>query len=149
MISLGATARKISVVLSFILFVLLTLGCNQNTSTIEEMELKSTTKAIKSFVHTVERENGIYLYSTSGEKSYLILNNMHVLQGQAASYISSIQTQMDRHTLKIYVDEDYLTDYSDKRLGKLRIFKLNTNKEYDKIQIYKNGTEITLNSVGG
>lgn len=138
--------RKMGLV---VLLLLTLVGCQKNSELLSEKDPKDMNPDIKAFIRRIEPINGIYLFSRVGETPYLILNNGVVYQDEAAGYYSSVSAEVLDKKLQIELKEDSTTDYTDKRLGKLRIFKVNDSANIESIEVTKNGKGVPFDSVGG
>jgi len=134
-------------VILVLLFVL--IGCNKSSSLLSEVDQKDLNNDVVTFLEKTKEANGIYLYSRVGEKQYLILNNIYVNQGEQATFINSIHSEIQNKTLVIKIEELQTDKFDDKRIGELKIFKINKENEFDTIQIYKNDKETIFDLVGG
>lgn len=142
--------KKVSTLIYlYILFVFVIAGCNNADTEIKEVNLQGLNNNIKTFVDKIKNSNGLYLYSPVGDKQYLIVNYSNVLQGEEAKFLDSIKAQILDQTLIINIEELGTHDYTDKRLENIRIFNLGKVREYEKIQIFKNGKETAFDIVGG
>lgn len=132
----------------YILLLILLIGCQSNSAILlYETNENNLKKEVKAFIER-NNSNGIYLYSNLGKTQYLIINRNNVVQGEQASYIKSIQSEILDNTLVIKLEEGYTSDYSDSKLGN-RVFELKrTANDYDTIQIYLNNKETSINVIG-
>lgn len=132
----------------FILLLLLT-GCNRSSSDVlSEINQKDLNKEVVTFIEKIKESNGIYLYSVADEDQYLIINSMYVNQGDSATFIDSIQSEIQNRILEIKVKELTTEKLDDKRVGQLRVYQLNRSSDFDMIQIYKNDKETKFDLVG-
>jgi len=132
-----------------LVLLLILIGCNNSSSLLTEVDQKDLNNDVVSFLEKTKEANGIYLYSRVGKRQYLILNNSYVNQGEQASFINSIQSEIQNKTLVIKIEELQTDKFDDKRIGKLKIFKINKENEFDTIHIYKNDKETSFDLVGG
>ena len=133
----------------YLLLILLLTSCQGSDTLLSETSKKELNHDVKVFIEGIEKSNGIYLFSGAGERQYLILNNMNVIQGEKATYIKSLRPEQRDKTLIIKLEELMSDNYQDKRIGKLRIFELNNDIEFENIQIFKNDKETKIDLVGG
>ena len=132
-----------------ITLLLLLIGCNNSSSVISELNMKDLNKDVATFLGETKETNGIYLFSRVNEKQYLILNNMHINQNENATYIKSIEPEIQGRTLVLKIVELSTENLNDERVGKLKVYKLNREIEYDTIRIFKNEKETKIDLVGG
>lgn len=135
--------------ISFLYLIFLLVGCSHTPSLLTEVKERNLNEDVVAFINKVKATNGIYLFSRTSEKQYIIFNNENVTQGEPAGYISSIQSEIKNKTLEINIEELYSNNYDDKRLGKLRIFEINAKDGFEHIQLFKNKVETTFHVVGG
>ncbi|WP_150273343.1 hypothetical protein [Paenibacillus tepidiphilus] len=115
---------------------------------VKEVQLQQLDKDARLYVDRIRDNNGLYLYTPVGERQYLIVNYSSAVNGEGASYLEELTAEVREETLNIELEERSLSDYSDTRLGDMRIYRLNGSKDYSAIRIYKNGTETALDSAG-
>ncbi|SDE67064.1 hypothetical protein SAMN04488542_101334 [Fontibacillus panacisegetis] len=132
-----------------LVLLLVLIGCNKSSSLLSEVDQKDLNNDVVTFLEETKEANGIYLYSRVGERQYLILNNIYVNQGEQATFINSIQSQIQNKTLVIKIEELKTDKFDDKRIGKLKVFKINSEDEFDTIQIFKNDKATNFDLVGG
>lgn len=135
-----------------LIFIAVSLaGCGGNTTAgeLKEVKLEQISSGAKSFVDEIKDKNGLYLYSPAEEQGYFIVNYLTVNQGEEAKFLESVKTELQDQSLNIDVEELGTEEYSDKRLGKMRIFELDGSQDYKVIQIYRNGAVAAFDSVGG
>ncbi|AIQ49463.1 hypothetical protein R70723_28955 [Paenibacillus sp. FSL R7-0273] len=145
--------RKMTAVASClcIFMVAIIAGCSSLAKGApKEVELKQLSSGAKSFVDQIKDKSGLYLYSPAGEQTYLIVNHLVAGQDEEAKYLESLKTELKDHLLRLDVNELGTTEYSDKRLGQIRFFELgNSSRDYNAIQVYKNGVVSKFDSIGG
>lgn len=116
----------------------------------KEVELKQLSSGAKRFVNQIKDKSGLYLYSPAGGQAYLIVNYMVTGGNKEAKYLGSLKSDLKDHLLRLDVNELGTTEYTDKRLGKIRFFELgSSSRDYSAIQVYKNGVVSKFDSVGG
>ncbi|MMZ61305.1 hypothetical protein D3C76_1030920 [compost metagenome] len=125
------------------------IGCNKSSSLLSEVDQKDLNNDVVTFLEKTKEANGIYLYSRVGESQYLILNNIYVNQGEQVTFINSIQSEIQNKTLVIKIEELKTGRFDDKRIGKLKVFKINNENEFDTIQIFRNDKATSIDLVGG
>jgi hypothetical protein len=140
--------RVRGVVFSFILLVVGLVGCSHASPVIKEVKVQELNNDVKLFINNLENENGLYLYSSAGKTQYLVVKHSSVRQGEEATFLQSINAQIQDQILIINVEELSTNDYQDKRLEATRIYRLGSADEYGTIQIKKNGKEESFDSVG-
>ena len=125
-------------------------GCSTNSNDIlVEMEFKSLNKDTQSFIEGMSGSNGIFLYNTVNKDQFIIVSYAYVVQGEDAKYLDAISADITNRSLIINLEEMNTNQYDDDRLKTIRIFKITNTKEYDQIQIFKNGEETAFTAVGG
>ncbi|MDO3410570.1 hypothetical protein QWJ34_12430 [Saccharibacillus sp. CPCC 101409] len=129
--------------------ILVLAGCGQPSSLLTEVKEKNLNKDILSFIEQTDADSGLYLFSRAGETSYIICNNKHVVQGEQAVYIESVDGVVKNRELEVRIEEGYTEDYDDERLGKLRVFKINDGADFDSIRMLKNQKDTPFDVVGG
>jgi type III secretory pathway lipoprotein EscJ len=143
----GDSLKQKRMVILVLLLVL--IGCNKSSSLLSEVDQKDLNNDVVTFLEKTKEANGIYLYSKIGESQYLILNNIYVNQGEQATFINYIQSEIQNKTLVIKIEELKTDKFDDKRIGKLKVFKINSENEFDTIHIFKNDKETNFDLVGG
>lgn len=134
---------------SVILAAVLATGCTVSEDAyVKEVQLQQLDKDARLYVERIRDNNGLFLYTPAGERQYLIVNYASAANGEEASYLEELTAEVREETLDIELQERAVSDYSDQRLGDLRIYRLNGSKDYSAIRIYKNGTETALDSAG-
>ncbi|MNB79010.1 hypothetical protein D3C75_257300 [compost metagenome] len=129
----------------------LVAGCSNFASgEPKEVDLQQLSSGAKSFVDQIKDESGLYLYSPAGEQAYLIVNHLVTGQDEEARYLESLKSELKDHLLRLDVNELGTMEYTDKRLGKIRFFELgDSSRDYNAIQVYKNGVVSKFDSIGG
>ncbi|URN93659.1 MAG: hypothetical protein NAG76_17785 [Candidatus Pristimantibacillus lignocellulolyticus] len=135
---------------SILLLIIVCLcGCTTSPDhVIKEVNIQKLNKKAQTFVQTINDRNGLFLYSLINEDQFLIVKYSTVVQGDEAKYLSNITAEIADRILIINIEEMGTDKYDDDRLNKTRIFQLPNEKDYDNIQIFKNGEETMIDSVG-
>ncbi|TVX96261.1 hypothetical protein [Cohnella terricola] len=140
--------KTINLLLLVIVFCL--SGCNKSPDyLIEEVNIQEINKDAQTFVKNIQDSTGLFLFSPVNKDQYLIVKYSSVLQGEEAKFLNSISSEIADRKLIINIEELGTNNYDDNRLRGIRIFKIGRIKEFDKIQIFKNGEERKIDSVGG
>jgi hypothetical protein len=137
-----------SFIFSFILVAVGLVGCSHAYPVIKEVKVKELNNDVKLFISNLENENGLYLYSVAGKTQYLVVKHSSVGQGEEATFLQSINAQIQDQILTINMEERSTNDYQDKKLEATRIYRLGSANEYGRIQINKNGKEESFDIVG-
>ncbi|WP_256757364.1 hypothetical protein [Cohnella sp. WQ 127256] len=133
-----------------ILIVICLIGCTNGVDTIlDEVKQQKLNKDVQTFINNTQDSNGLYLYSPVNENQFIIVKYSNVLQGEEAKFLNSITGKLTDKTMMINIEELGTHNYHDKRLKDIRIFKLGSAQDYEKIQIFKNGEEINFELVSG
>ncbi len=119
--------------------LLLLVGCGSNL-TWSEIELSKATQTERSFFEDLEATNGVHLYY-DGDRVYVLLNGRNVMQGEKATHFSDFNVEFDGDILNIYYKEVETEDFSDETLKYLAFYKVNMDKDYDVVQLFRNGIE--------
>ena len=138
---------RISMTLLLLAFYM--IGCSRSSSILTEVTEHRVSHEVMAFIDIFRNTNGIYLFSRVGEQQYIIVNQRNVLQVQQASYIESIQSEIQGTTLRIHMEERYTDNYDDTRIGKLRIYRISRAQDFEQIRFWKNNIETPFNLVGG
>lgn len=123
-------------------------GCNHTEPAIQEVALRGLGKEVKSFVDQISEETGLFLYSSAGEKQYLIVNYAGVTAGKEAKVLEAVTAEVQARSLNLHVEEKGTDHVQDMRFGKLKIFELADSAEYESVHIFENGEETFFNNVG-
>lgn len=75
------------------------------------------------------------------------MNGSNIVQGEEVPYYEDIRIKDDKNIAKIYFDELYTSDYQDKELENVKLYKIFLKDTIDTIGIYKNGQETYFDSI--
>lgn len=134
-----------------LILLLLTLvigGCSSSNLNITKINERQLTGDLSSFVERIGDKNGVYLFSGTNKKQYVLLNYSTVLQGEKASYLNGFDAEIKDKILIINIDEHSTDNYEDDRLGEISVFEIINDNSFDTIQVFKNGKEIGIDLVG-
>lgn len=137
--------KKLLLMLVFVFFL---AGCNSNL-TFSEIEIKNVKRDILTFFKSVEDENGIHLYMDGKEVIYVMLNGKNVMEGEQAIHFTGFSVDADDESLLIYYNEEETDDYSDQTLKHQVVYKVNKDRDYEKLRTFRNGEEVPIGVVSG
>lgn len=129
-------------------FFLFLGGCGSELS-FSEIKLDSAKEDVRLFFKSVEDKNGTHLFFAGEKVVYVMLNGKNVIEGKQAIHFSDFSLDSDDETLHIHYFEEETADYSDETLKHQVIYKINTDKEYEKIRSFRNGNEATFEVLSG
>jgi len=129
------------------LFVLL-VGCSSELS-FSEIKLENVKNDARTFFEGAEDTNGSHLYFDEKKVAYVMLNGKNVIQGDKAIHFSDFSVESDGGSLNIHYTEEETNNYSDDTQKHQVVYKINKNKEYDTVRIFKNGDEVPFQIVSG
>lgn len=135
----------------FSLFIFL-IGCNaefESELSYSKVAIDSVDSNLHAFIDSVADTNGNYLYYAGEDNPVVILNGKNVIQGEQAIHFTDFSVEGDGETLKINYIEAKTDNYSDKTLNHLALYEIKLDKDYEVIQIFKNGEEVTFTAVSG
>lgn len=135
-----------------ILFCIVTLtGCNTNSSlSLSEVNKESINKDIQSFFQDVKKENGVHLYFDNQNNSmFVYLNASNVIQDKTAVYFTGFDVKSENDTINILYKSDKTSDYSNSSLEHELFYKVNLDKDYEKVKLFHNGNETSFDTVSG
>ncbi|MFJ7935958.1 hypothetical protein [Sporosarcina sp. NPDC096371] len=139
---------KVDVKQRFLLVVLIVLltACSSNF-TFSEISINNADDQIREFINLVEMENGHYLYLDDKNGMYVFLNGIYVRQGHDAVYFSDFNVIVQQDTLSMFINQEYDSDYSNAQLNYQVLYKINTEANYDTIQLYINGRPVSFDAI--
>lgn len=94
-----------------------------------------------------EDSNGVYIFYNSEKEIYLFLNNANVEQGDKAGFYEDVKVEDKGDTIAISFNEYFTSDYDNVGKNKL-IYRINVNKDFDFLKVYKNGIETYVDVAG-
>ena len=135
--------------ISILIVLLILAGCNAENEELSfsKVEVDSTNKLVQDFITSVEDENGIHLFQLDDNTMYVFLNGYIVEQGNDASFFSDFEVKGKDDTLNIYFDEEYSDDYANKTLNNKELYKINLDKTYDMVRLFKNDKETNFSAI--
>ncbi|WP_117170056.1 hypothetical protein [Paraliobacillus sediminis] len=77
------------------------------------------------------------------------MNGKNVIQGEKAIHFTAFSIEGDGEVLKINYMEANTDNYSDEVLNHLALYEINLDRDYEAIQIFKNGDEATFTAISG
>lgn len=123
------------------------VGCNPEL-TFTEIEIGNANKEVREFIGNVQDKNGNYLYFAGEKEMYVFLNGKNVEQGGEVLYFTDVSLNASGDTLNVRFNEKYTNEYSNKDLQHQVLYKIQLDKEYDKILAFANGEEVGFHVVG-
>jgi hypothetical protein len=133
------------VLLGLILVLLLT-GCNSKLS-YSETDLESVKKDVQDFVLSVSDTNGVYLYLDGDEKAYVFLNGVNKEEGEL--FFKHFHVGAVGNMLDIGYSQEETIESADETFKNQMLYEINKDKEYVKIQLFKNGEETSFDAISG
>jgi uncharacterized protein YcfL len=133
------------VLLGFLL-VLLLAGCNSKLS-YSETDLESVEKDVQDFVLSVSDTNGVYLYFNGTKKAYVFLNGVNKEEGEL--FFKHFHVEAVGNMLDISYSQEENIEATDKSFKNQMLYEINKDKDYVKIQLFKNGEKIPFDSISG
>lgn len=135
--------------ISIFIVLLILAGCNAENEELSysKVEVDSTNKLVQDFFTSVEDENGIHLFQLDDNTMYVFLNGYIVEQGSDASFFSDVEVKGKDDTLNIYFDEEYTDDYANKTLNNKELYKINLDKTYEIVRLFKNDKETNFSAI--
>jgi hypothetical protein len=135
--------------ISIFIVLLILAGCNAENEELSysKVEVDSTNKLVQDFITSVEDENGIHLFQLDDNTMYVLLNGYLVEQGSDASFFSDVEVKGKDDTLNIYFDEEYTDDYANKTLNNKELYKINLDKTYEIVRLFKNDKETNFSAI--
>ncbi|MGD6874256.1 hypothetical protein ACQCU1_19005 [Sutcliffiella horikoshii] len=135
-------------IMSVFIFVLLLAGCSSEL-TYNEIEIANTNNDVRTFFESVEDTNGAHLYFDEDSVIYMMLNGKNVIQGENATYFTDFSVNSDGEILNIHYIEEEIKNFSDTTLKHQVVYKIHKDKQYEKIRSFKNGNEVSFETVSG
>ncbi|MGD6777947.1 hypothetical protein [Sutcliffiella horikoshii] len=138
--------------LRLLLFGTLVLtGCNNNSSlTYSELSEEDLSEETQSYFQSVKKENGAHLYFDEENDSMVVyLNGENIVQGEKAETFTGFDVDSEEDILKLMYKSEETTDFSDSSSDYSLFYKVNLNKEYDKVKLFQNGNEASFLSISG
>lgn len=135
-------------VLLFFGFLLFLAGCSSEL-TFTEIKPDDAKKGVLTFFESVEDINGAHLYFDGDDVFYVLLNGKNVTQGEKAIHFVNFNVDSDDGNLNIYYIEEETENYSDETLKYQVIYKIEKDKDYEKIRLFKNGNEVPFEVASG
>ena len=135
--------------ISIFIVLLILAGCNAENEKLSysKVEVDSTHKLVQDFFTSVEDENGIHLFQLDDNTMYVFLNGYIVEQGSEASFFSDFEVKEKDDTLNIYFNEEYTDDYANKTLNNKELYKINLDKTYENVRLFKNDKETNFSAI--
>ena len=135
--------------ISIFIVLLILAGCNAENEELSysKVEVDSTNKLVQDFFTSVEDENGIHLFQIEDNTMYVFLNGYIVEQGSDASFFSDFEVKGKDDTLNIYFDEEYTDDYTNNTLNNKELYKINLDKTYEIVRLFKNDKETNFSAI--
>lgn len=135
--------------ISIFIVLLILAGCNAENEELSysKVEVDSTNKLVQDFITSVEDENGIHLFQLDDNTMYVLLNGYLVEQGSDASFFSDVEIKGKDDTLNIYFDEEYTDEYANKALNNKELYKINLDKTYEIVRLFKNDKETNFSAI--
>ena len=135
--------------ISIFIVLLILAGCNAEKEELSysKVEVDSTNKLVQDFFTSVEDENGIHLFQLDDNTMYVFFNGYIVEQGSDASFFSDVEVKGKDDTLNIYFDEEYTDDYTNKTLNNKELYKINLDKTYENVRLFKNDKETNFSAI--
>ena len=135
--------------ISILIVLLILAGCNAENEELSfsKVEVDSTNKLVQDFITSVEDENGIHLFQLEDNTMYVFLNGYIVEQGSDASFFSDFEVKGKDDTLNIYFDEEYTDDYTNNTLNNKELYKINLDKTYEIVRLFKNDKETNFSAI--
>lgn len=132
----------------FLLFLILGLfGCNKGLS-FNEIGMEKADKDIIRFI-SENNENGVYLFQDGKKTLYIYLNGRKVQEGKNPVYFSHFDVKGTKDTVKILYNENQMNETDSQPLNNWILYKVNLDKQYEEIQVFKNEKETYFNTVSG
>lgn len=108
-----------------------------------EVDLRSVGDAI---IEGVENENGYYLI-TKNKQQYVFINQGNVNDGEDATVLSDFTFDVNDNVLTIQFSETPTRDYSDNKLKRQMLYKMNGKADYETVQLKVNGEDVSFDGV--
>lgn len=123
------------------------IGCSVGEETISEINLKNVNDNVKSFIDGIEdigkdTETGIYMYNDSKNQRYLYLNQ-DFLDNERGFGDADINT--DENSLNIHLNDSPI---SKENVATYKLYKIEIQKDYEYLKVFKNGEETHFASIG-
>jgi hypothetical protein len=104
---------------------------------------------VKKQIDSLCEKNGVFLLqSEKNNEIYLILDGSHTSLEGEAPYFSNVKVTTEKDSIMIYFNEEpknyTVGKYPEQRL----VYKINTDKDYEFIKLFKNGEETHFDSIG-
>ncbi|MDQ0271643.1 hypothetical protein [Cytobacillus purgationiresistens] len=77
------------------------------------------------------------------------MNGTQVPQGEKAFHYTDFQVEPVGDILNIHITEEEASDYSGQTLKHERLYRIDKDKEYEAIQLFKNGQEVSFDGISG
>lgn len=116
----------------------------------EMINVSETDEAVQSFIEDALAENGAYLYTDDGDKTYYVfLNGRNVNQGEEAFHFSDFTVKAAGDTLNVNYQSESTADYSSPDLDFTALYEIMLDKDYGTVEIFENGSEGIFHAVSG
>lgn len=133
--------------LCLLIYALLLAGCSSNNHlTFTEVTTAANSK-VQDFILQMQLQeegvgNGIYLFREN-KNLYVFLSREFLTKG---AEFGKLDVNSEDQALNIYLNEDTATTYDNNSEGKL--FRVNLDREYKEIHVFKNGVETHIQNFG-
>lgn len=99
-----------------------------------------------SIIEGLENENGYYLF-TKNKQQYVFINQGNVNDGEDATVLSDFIFDVKDNVLTIQFSETPTRDYSDNKLKRQMLYKMNGKADYETVQLQVNGEDVSFDGV--
>lgn len=120
-------------------------GCGDKELTYSEVKLDDVSKDIREFIVGITPEEdpedtGIYIFNTDGDNRYIYVGEEFLNSGKG---FGDFDVKTDEDTYHVYLNEsDEPTE------DEYKLYKIELDREYEYMRMYKNGEETYSHSVG-
>ena len=122
-------------------------GCVNNKVSVSEIDLENAKDTVKIFIEKIEEEdkgtgNGIYIYNDSKNRRYLYISQDFFDDGRG---FGAIDIKTGESSVNIYLSD---ISIADNEADTYKLYKIDLDKDYEYIKVFKNGEETHFASVG-
>ncbi|WP_404469575.1 hypothetical protein [Sutcliffiella horikoshii] len=131
--------------------ILVLTGCNSTPSSLTYSELseEDLSEEMQSYFQSVKKDGAHLYFDEVNDSMVVYLNGENVVQGEKAETFTDFAVESEEETLKLMYTSAETTDLSNSSSDYSLFYKINLNKEYDKVMLFQNGNEASFRSVSG
>lgn len=120
-------------------------SCGENESSYSEVDREQVNRNVNEFIESVETSqdkegNGIYKYYEKPNVQYLYVDQDFLDSGKG---FGGLDIKTDKDTLHLYLMEN-----DEPTIDEYRLYRIESDREYEYAKVYKNGEETYFETIG-